>query len=470
MLLLFILPLTLWVYLPLRAGQEPVLNWGDPSNLDNLIIHITGQTYGVYFSDIKASLHNLPSHLKFFGLEFSRYLLWIGLIAVPIFLWKRLTVFLFFGLIFAANAIHSIRYTIVNIQDYYIPSFILIAILIGFGLSFIIRLMPKFLKPISVLFLFFPLIPYHTNYFQNNRTKFYFAYDYGMNILKPLKEDAIVFSYGDYDTFPSYYLLYAEGRREDVSPFCWIFLVCDWHIESTERLHPAVLFSFDKIAIKNLRYHNLSEVRKDRLKRTISANFGRFPIYIDSGIKEEAGIQKDYIFLPDGIFFRLLPKETDKDGLKIELKREPQFLLRGINDKSISKDRVALKVINNYSLSYNERGNLWRGIDVDKATLEYKNTLAIIPSYASSQLNLGFAYINKKDYDRAMEVFIKVAEENPNYNPSLIHCGFGQVYQGKRMLNKAIEEYKMSLRIDPTNAYAKQSLQAIDNKKISCKK
>ncbi|MEK9148718.1 MAG: DUF2723 domain-containing protein, partial [Candidatus Desantisbacteria bacterium] len=415
--LLFILPITLWIYLPLRANQQPILNWGDPSNWDNLIIHITGQTYGIYFSSIKGSFSRLVPHLNFFPSQFSLYLLWIGLMAIPILLWRKLTIFLLFALIFVANIIHSIRYTIVNIQDYYLPSFILSAILIGFGLSFITRLTPKHLKPIFLLFLLLPLIPYHTNYFQNNRSKSYFAYDYGMNILKPLKEDAIIFSYGDYDTFPPDYLLYVEGRRRDITALCWTFLPCDWHIESIENLHSKVSFPFNKIAIKNLKYCDLQAVRRERLQKIILENLFRFPIYVGSGVKQEGGIEEGYLFLPDSFFFRLMEKETDKDRLKVELEGRPQFFLRGMNNK-IFKDRVASEIIGNYSLSYNERGNLWQGIDIDRAILEYKNALAISPSYPPSQLNLGFAYINKKDYDRAMEVFIKVAEENPNYNPS----------------------------------------------------
>ncbi|MBU1261701.1 tetratricopeptide repeat protein [bacterium] len=445
----------------MRASQEPILNWGDPSNLDNFIIHVTGQTYGVYFSAIKESLHRLIPHLVFFPSQFTKYILCVSLLAIPILLWRRITIFLFFSLIFVTNAIHSIRYTIVNIQDYYLPSFILLAILIGFGLSFITRLIPKFLKPISILFLLLPLIPYHTNYFQNNRTKFYFAYDYGMNILKPLKEDAIIFSYGDYDTFPSGYLLYTEERRRDISALCWTFLTCDWHIEPIERDHPAVSFPFEKIAIKDLRYHNLNEVRRDRLKKIVLANLEKFPVYSGSGVKDEAGIQKNYLFLPDGVFFRLLPKTTDKEGLKIGLKKGLQFFLRGINDKSISKDRVASKIIDNYSLSYNDRGNLWQGIDIDRAITDYKNGLAITPSYPPSELNLGFAYVNKKDYEKAMEIFRKVAKENPDYNPSLLHYGFGLVYQNKGMPDKARQEYKIALKIDPNNTYAKQGLEGI---------
>jgi hypothetical protein len=299
--LLFILPLTLWFYLPLRANQNPILNWGDPSNLDNFIIHITGQTYGGYFSPIKESFNRISSHLSFFPSQFSWCILWLGLLAIPIFLWKKATFFLFFALIFITNTIHSIRYTIVNIQDYYIPSFILLAILIGFGLSFIIRLIP--LKPISFLFLLLPLIPYQTNHFQNNRIKFYFAYDYGMNILKPLKKNAVIFPYGDAPSFPLWYLLYTENRRQDTSSLTWILLSCDWHIEAVKKTHPHHSLFFDKIAVNDLRYHNLNEVIIERLKRIITDNFGKFPIYVGPGID-----QKEHLLLPDGVFLDYFPR------------------------------------------------------------------------------------------------------------------------------------------------------------------
>ena len=460
---LFILPLTLWLYLPLRASQDPILNWGNPSNLDNLIIHITGQTYGCYFSRLETSFSRILPHLGFFSFQFTRYILWIGLFAILILLWRRRTIFLFFSLIFIANIIHSIRYTIVNIQDYYIPSFILVAILIGFGLSFITRLMPKYLKPISILFFLLPLIPYSTNYFQNNRVKFYFTYDYGMNILKPLKEDAIIFSYGDSDTFSLYYPLYVEERRRDISVLCWTFLTCDWHIETINRLHPKVFFPFNKIAIKELRYYDLQAIRRERLQKVISENFSRFPIYISSGTKQEGGIEKSHLFLPEGLFFRLLEKGTDRDRLKIKLERKPQFFLRGLNNKAIFKDRVAEKIMNDYSLSYNERGNLYQQIDVKKAITEYKNALSITPSYLPSKLNLGFAYLNVKDYEKATDIFREVAKEDPDYNPSLVHYGLGQVYQNKGRVDEAIKEYKIALRVDPNNALAKEMFERLKN-------
>jgi tetratricopeptide (TPR) repeat protein len=459
---LFILPLTLWSYLPLRANQNPILNWGNPSNLENFVIHITGQTYGVYFSAIKESFNRISSHLSFFPSQFSWCILWLGLLAIPILLWKKTTFFLFFALIFITNTIHSIRYTIVNIQDYYIPSFILLAILIGFGLSFI-RLIR--LKTIFFLFLLLPFIPYQTHHFQNNREKFYFAYDYGMNILKPLKKNAIIFPYGDATTFPLWYLLYGENRRQDISFLTWILLSCDWHIEAVAKNHNHHSFHFDKIAVNDLRYHNLNGVIVERSKRIITDNFGRFPIYVGPGMD-----QKDYLLFSDGVFFRLLPKETKGDRLSKELENsKPHFFLRGINDNSIFKDRIVnSELITNYPSSFNSRGNLYRTINLAKAISEYKTALTINPSYMPAQLNLAFAYVDTKNYDKAISLFRNIAKKDPNYEPSLVHYGFGLVYQNKSMIKEAIKEYNAALEIDPNNTYAKQKLEEMQ--KISLDK
>jgi len=448
---LFVLPLTLWLYLPLRAGQNPILNWGDPRNLDNFIIHLLAKSYTGYFSSIKESFVRFGSHLNFFPSQFSKYILWVAFLSMPFFL-RRKILFLFFLLIFIVNILHCIRYTIVNICDYYIPSFILSAILIGFGLSFIIRLIP--LKPIPFLFLLLPLIPYQTYHFQNNRTKFYFAYDYGMNILRPLKKEAIIFSYGDYDAFPLWYLQYVEERKRDIASLTWMFLACDWHIESIKRLHSKISFLFEKIPYKELKYQNIGGVINERLNKIIASNFNKFPIYAGHGIRQEKGIADNFLLIPDGLFFRLLPKKEERltEGLK---KAKIAFLFQGKG----FKDRVASDVWKNYALIYNEMGNLYRQKNVNVAILEYKKALNIDPSYLAPRLNLAFAYISEKRYEEADIELNKIIKKDKEFNPSLVHYGFGLIYQNKGMINDAIKEYKTALQIDPNNTSAKQMLE-----------
>ncbi|MEW6679626.1 MAG: DUF2723 domain-containing protein [bacterium] len=420
MSLLFLLPLFLWTYLPLRASQNPILNWGDPKTLDNFIIHILAKSYTGYFSSIKQSFIRFSSHLNFFPLQFSKYILWISLFSIPFFL-KRKILFLFFLLIFIVNSLHSIRYTIVNICDYYIPSFILTSILIGLSLSFVISLFSKFrLSFLKFVFLILPFISYHNHYFQNQRNLFYYAYDYGMNILRPLKKSSIAFSYGDSESFPIWYFSYVEERRKDVVKLILILLPCDWHIESAKRLNPNISFAFEKIPYKDLKYYNLGAVINERLNKIITSNFDRFPIYAGHGVREEKGIRDNFFLLPDGLFFRLLPGDEKRLSEELE-KTQIAFLFQGKG----FKDRVASNIWSNYSLTYNEIGNLYRRINVDRAIFEYKRALNIDPSYLPSRLNLAFAYIDKKDYKKARDEFgeaLKIDKENTLAKKYLDEC------------------------------------------------
>ncbi|MEW6482838.1 MAG: DUF2723 domain-containing protein [bacterium] len=443
MFLLFILPLTLWLYLPIRASQNPILNWGDPRNLDNFLIHILAKSYTGYFSSIKQSFIRFSSHLNFFPLQFSKYILWIFLFSLPFFL-KRKILFLFFLLIFIVNSLHSIRYTIVNICDYYIPSFILTSILIGLGLSLLTRFIPF----LSFFLLLLISIPYFSNHFQNNRARFFFSYDYGMNILRPLKKEAIVISYGDYESFPLWYLKYVEERRNDVASLTNMFLPCDWHISSIKMLHPKISFEFEKIPYKELKYHNIGGVIKERLDKIIKSNFSKFPIYIGPGIERF----KDFIFLPEGLFFQVVQKE--------ELKKEPGFLIRDFG----FRDRVASVIFNNYSLSYNEMGNLYRKKDLNQAISFYKKALNIEPSYHASRLNLAFSYLDKNEYDKAEENLKIILKENKDFEPALVHYGFGIVYQNKKDFKMAISEYTQALKIDPKNTSVKDMLEECKKK------
>jgi tetratricopeptide (TPR) repeat protein len=148
---------------------------------------------------------------------------------------------------------------------------------------------------------------------------------------------------------------------------------------------------------------------------------------------------------------------------------KPQFFLRGINDKAIFKDRVVnSELMPNYPSSFNSRGNLYRQLNLKKAIAEYKKGLTINPSYLPAQLNLAFAYVDSKDYDKAISLFRNIAKKDSSYEPSLVHYGFGLVYQNKGMINEAIKEYKRALEIDSENKIVKQKLEEMQ--KISLDK
>lgn len=109
-------------------------------------------------------------------------------------------------------------------RDYfYIGSFMVFAMWIGFGAYYFIDLLkrysPKKIIPIGVVIASLILVPVNMaigGWKMHDRSGNYFPFDYSYNILQSVEKDAIVFTNGDNDTFPVWFLQDVEGVRRDV--------------------------------------------------------------------------------------------------------------------------------------------------------------------------------------------------------------------------------------------------------------
>jgi len=124
-------------------------------------------------------------------------------------------------------------------RDYaYVGSFFAFTIWIGLGLTGIVELIKDavgnskqvLFASLGVLFLAVPGWMLAENYHSNDRSERYVARDYAYNLLNSLEENAIVFTNGDNDTFPLWYLQEVEGVRTDVRVVNLSLLNTDWYI------------------------------------------------------------------------------------------------------------------------------------------------------------------------------------------------------------------------------------------------
>ena len=125
-------------------------------------------------------------------------------------------------------------------RDYaYVGSFFAFAIWIGMGSIGLVELVKKYFNSnklvayglLGVLFCASPLLMGMQNFNDHDRSERYVAPDYAYNLLQSTAPNSILFTNGDNDTFPLWYLQEVEGIRTDVRIVCLSLLNTEWYIK-----------------------------------------------------------------------------------------------------------------------------------------------------------------------------------------------------------------------------------------------
>ena len=224
-LALFFLGLSVYLFLPVRSAQNPLMDWGNPESWATFKRHVTGWQYQVWmFAGSAGELgSNLVNFIKLFFGQFPIYLLPLSLLGIwKIFVCCR-SILVFLLIIFLANILYGINYGIPDIDPYFLGSFLANAVFIGAGLLFVFQIMADsrirkgFVHVILALFVLLPLILLERNYFEADQSRNYSAHDFASNIVRSVKKDAIILT-NVWDHYsPWLYLRFVESKRPDVS-------------------------------------------------------------------------------------------------------------------------------------------------------------------------------------------------------------------------------------------------------------
>jgi len=125
-------------------------------------------------------------------------------------------------------------------RDYaYVGSFFAFSIWIGMGGVGMVELIKDYLKSnhsaayavLGLLFISIPGLMGYQNFDDHDRSNRYVAPDYAYNLLNSVAPNALIFTNGDNDTFPLWYLQEVEGVRTDVRIVCLSLLNTEWYIK-----------------------------------------------------------------------------------------------------------------------------------------------------------------------------------------------------------------------------------------------
>ena len=285
---------TTYTMIIIRANQQPPMNENNPNSFSRLITYLDREQYGD-FPIFKRRWSGEPQHtstwtnytsdLDFFwryqmNHMFNRYVAWnfIGreafyqdagvswkhLFGIPFLIgllglyfhfkndWKMASVFL---ILFILMGYLTAFYQ--NQQEwqprerdyFYAGAYFVFALWIGLGVRGLLDLAETNLAvpqqstaaSVAILALGVILIPgrmLEENYHTHDRSKNWLPWDYSYNLLQSCVPNSILFTNGDNDTFPLWYLQDVEGIRRDVRIVNLSLVNTEWYIKQLKYNEP----------------------------------------------------------------------------------------------------------------------------------------------------------------------------------------------------------------------------------------
>jgi hypothetical protein len=310
--LAFLLSLSIYLFLPMRAMQHPPVNWGDPHTWSGFLWTVSGQLYRGFAFSLPPS--HIPARASAWASLLVQQFGWWGLLLGLIGLWHCLNedrAFSAFSLLaFSAVVVYAIGYNTTDSYVYLIPSYLVFATWLGTGIHYLLVALGQMqdgmgltfhvsrftlhvsrftfhVSRFTLLFLCLPLISLGQNFSSLDLSKDRTAYEYGVEAFEVLEPSAIVIADTDHHTFTLWYFSYVVGGRPDVVVLDRTLLGYSWYRENMRLLYPQVSIPSDGV---------------NALTHLIESNRAHHPIYLAD---YEPGSLARYSFSPRGPLYQL---------------------------------------------------------------------------------------------------------------------------------------------------------------------
>jgi tetratricopeptide (TPR) repeat protein len=285
-------------------------------------------------------------------------------------------------------------------RDYfYTPGFMYFGIIIGLGVTYALRLVGKFadLGRTDRRYLKFAFIvslagalalaanTVYANYGHNDRSGNYLPADYAKNILSSCGENAIIFTNGDNDTFPLWYIQEVEKFRTDIRVVNLSLLNASWYIHQLkDRMNVPVTLSDSEIdGIRPMRYSNTYLRVQDLMIQHIVTNVQKegwkIPVCFAITVPDDNRMGLDDNLIMEGMTYRVVEtKGRDRVNKEVgwRIFANPENF-RGLGDVSVVKDDNERKLVSNYMVSmfkiaqaYADEGKLDSAIQMARKAVE----------------------------------------------------------------------------------------------------
>jgi hypothetical protein len=314
---LFLGALLVWLYLPIRSAQNPIINWGEVyRNWDAFSYHAFGKQYQVWMFNEGTAKENFPKYLSAL-IGMTSWIMLLPILYGVRIAWKsNRSILLFSFLLIIGNLIYALNYGIHDIETYFISGFIGTFIFGAFGLYGLLQKKERYYYALLLL----PILNLGFNYVENDKHEDRSVSSYISLMIDPLPKNSVIISaQWDYLCSGFLYKQIVEGYRPDIIMVEKELLRRTWYPSQVKNQYPFL----QKITPQlNLFLQELSlfEQEKEFSAETLQARYEgvlnaiidtalayRKQVYITTEVlQQEAGIAKQYAKIPQGLAFRVL--------------------------------------------------------------------------------------------------------------------------------------------------------------------
>jgi tetratricopeptide (TPR) repeat protein len=497
---LFFLGISVHLFLLIRSGQNPAIDEGDPETWRSLYFALRREQYPPTNVLIrKASFAFQLGHFNnYFQEQFQMASAWLGrlnlgaVIPVGLGIWgmvehyaKEKKTFLMLFVTFLVTSLGLIVYlnfsdSEVRDRDYfYSPAFYYFAVFIGIGASSLLNEIRNFAAgrgitgavPVVVPAILLVALPFFTlaqHFFTHDRSNNYICQKYARNMLVGLDENAIVFTNGDNDTFPLWYIQEVEKYRTDIRVVNLSLLNTPWYIEQLRDNPPRIDIKWSDAEIERLgpimTDDGWVQIRDIAAQHILKYNSKNRPIYFAVTIPPETyAPYRDFLEM-EGLVYRVVPRKgknmVNVDKLEENVWRKYDY--GGILDENWQTDNSLYRVshitrlIQNYAAAFTQLGfEKGRRDEFGEAIKNLEVALEITPTLDPALLWLGWYKLESGDTAGAVSYYKRAIERRPE-QPELLYRLAG-VYERIGHLDSALIAVDELIRRDPDHRDAMMS-------------
>lgn len=389
-----ILPLLLYVYLPVRSSQSPVMNWGAPTTWDDFYRHITGWQYRVYlFGTAGDNLERVVNYASQQWWLLTPVVLLAAAGGAYVLARASRSIFAATAATAAMTLVFSLAYGISEIEPYMVPFYIMLTVWIGGGaLAWfagtaidsrqthpheVAARRRLWLVTGAVTVSVLVLVSIIFQYPRQNHREDRLAEQFVQNVFAELPQNSLLIT--DYWDFyaPTYYLQHVRGLRPDIAIVDKSLLRYPWYLGQLERRHPFLIDKsrdlVEQFATEQRKWVNgerfdaalLDRLYLDLLTSFVDRNAQTHAAFLlmlppCDGLPAPASCESNaiapgYTRQAYGLATRLL----QAGGAEAELPPEPSYALKGILSGQVPMDEFARINSVQYARAYRRLAQLY---------------------------------------------------------------------------------------------------------------